>query len=714
MSYRTLLFCTFGFLFLLCLAQAQPCTPPLPGMVAWYTGDGNANDFFRNNNGVLQGGVTFAAGEVGMAFSLNGTNQFVTLPANFIPYPGAGSTSTTPMSVDAWFLTTGGGVILGQQAAVSPPALPTGSIPAIYVGTDGFLYVSLFWKGSLTPISSLTKVNNGIFHHVAVVYDGSTEAVYLDGALIGSTAFTQTGYASSYQYQIGTGYATAGWPGGNGGYFYFQGLIDEVEFFNRALSKGDVQAIFNAGKSGTCKMPSPSACAPAPSGMVDWYAADGNANDFIGKNNGTPQNGATFVTGEVGMAFSLNGTNQFVSLPTNFIPYPLNRATSTAPMSVDAWFLTTKGGVIVGQQGAVSPPVVPSTAVPAIYVGSDGLLYAELFWKGTSAPISSLTKVNDGAFHNVAVTYDGTSEDVYLDGALIGSTPFVQTGYASSYQYQIGAGYTMAGWPGGNGGYFYFQGSIDEVEFFDRALSQAEVLAIVHAGSSGTCANQPPVAICRNVTVPAGAGGTATASVNNGSFDPDLQDTITLGQAPPGPYPPGATTVTLTVTDSHGASSQCTGTVTVTSTTPPTPTPCNLTAKPNVLPAANHKMIPVTLTGNASGSCNAAACHIVSVSSNEKTKAGDWVITGNLTVNLRAEQSGKGSARVYTITVQCADAAGNLLTSTVSVTVAQDQGKNGDGKGQGNGNDNGDGNGDGKGSGNGGGNGDGKGEGGDH
>src|SRR5579863_1008033 len=389
MGPRTLPLCIFSFLFSLGAAHAQPCTPPPPGMVAWYTGDGNADEFFGNNNGALENGAGFAPGEVGLAFTLNGTNQYVALPADFIPYPAAGNTSTAPMSVDAWFLTTSGGVILGQQAAVSPPSVPTTGIPAIYVGTDGFLYVELFWKGTVAPISSLTKVSDGVFHQVTVTYDGENETVYLDGAIIGSVAFTQTGYASSYQYQIGAGYTASTWPGGNNGYFYFQGLIDEVEFFNRALSLAEVQAIVSAGQAGKCKIAPFSACAPLPSGIVDWYMADGTAGDSVGKNNGTLQNGATFASGEVGMAFSLNGTNQFVSLPENFIPYPLSGTTGTAPISVDAWFLTAGGGVILGQQAAVSPPVVPSSGTPAIYVGLDGRLYAELFWKGSIAPISS-------------------------------------------------------------------------------------------------------------------------------------------------------------------------------------------------------------------------------------------------------------------------------------------------------------------------------------
>ena len=230
------------------LNRAQQCMPTPAGLVAWYSGDGTANDFTGNNNGTLQNGATFAAGKVGLAFCLNGNGQFVSLPANVIPYPG-----TQPLSVDAWFQTTVGGVILGRQGSVSPPTPPPGSwVPAIYVGTDGILRVSIFWNGSIAPLSSTATVNDGVFHHVAVTWDGSTETAYLDGVSFGSQSYTQVVDAPGYQYQIGTGF-TAAWPAGDGGYFYFQGLIDEVEFFNRALSQAEVQAIFNSGSAGTCK-----------------------------------------------------------------------------------------------------------------------------------------------------------------------------------------------------------------------------------------------------------------------------------------------------------------------------------------------------------------------------------------------------------------------------------------------------------------------------
>src|SRR6185436_7723647 len=77
-----------------------------------------------------------------------------------------------------------------------------------------------------------------------------------------------------------------------------------------------------------------------------------------------------------------------------------------------------------------------------------------------------------------------------------------------------------------------------------------------------TVFDQPPVALCQNVTVAATLVGTAAASINNGSFDPD-GPSVTLAQVPPGPYSAGQTTVTLNVTDQANQTTSCAATVTV-------------------------------------------------------------------------------------------------------------------------------------------------------
>ena len=106
-----------------------------------------------------------------------------------------------------------------------------------------------------------------------------------------------------------------------------------------------------------------------------------------------------------------------------------------------------------------------------------------------------------------------------------------------------------------------------------------------------------------------------------------------------------------------------------------------LAANPAHLWPPNHKMVPVNLDVSVYDNCDAQPfCQIVDVSSNEPENglgdgdtAPDWVITDDLSGDLRAERAGIDSDRIYTITVECTDDAGNSSSGTVTVTVAHDQ-----------------------------------------
>jgi hypothetical protein len=160
----------------------------------------------------------------------------------------------------------------------------------------------------------------------------------------------------------------------------------------------------------------------------------------------------------------------------------------------------------------------------------------------------------------------------------------------------------------------------------------------------------------------------------------NCDDNVIITSNAPAVFPLGTTTVTFTATDDAGNSSTATTTVTIVDTTQPTID--SVSASPSTLWPPNHKLKPVLVSVNVSDICDAHLdCVIISVSSNEPINglgdgntAPDWVITGNLTVNLRAERSGTGDGRVYTITVRCTDESGNSSTRAVQVTVAHDQG----------------------------------------
>ncbi|MGA2046885.1 MAG: S8 family serine peptidase [Terracidiphilus sp.] len=107
------------------------------------------------------------------------------------------------------------------------------------------------------------------------------------------------------------------------------------------------------------------------------------------------------------------------------------------------------------------------------------------------------------------------------------------------------------------------------------------------------CSPYPlPIAIAQNVTVTAGTNGTANASVNNGSSDPD-GGAITLSQNPAGPYPLGSTLVKLTVTNSVGGFAQTSATVMV---IPISTTTAASSATANYNPSAQNVSLTATVT----------------------------------------------------------------------------------------------------------------------
>jgi hypothetical protein len=75
----------------LTISQAPGCATLPAGLVSWWAGEDSANDSYGTNNGTLQGGMSFVPGKVGQAFSFNGTNAYVAVPASSSLNVGAGS-----------------------------------------------------------------------------------------------------------------------------------------------------------------------------------------------------------------------------------------------------------------------------------------------------------------------------------------------------------------------------------------------------------------------------------------------------------------------------------------------------------------------------------------------------------------------------------------------------------------------------------------------
>src|SRR5262249_622438 len=124
-----------------------------------------ANRIFANDN---SGGLKFDG------------SSWVTLPNSLI------NTFAQSETVEASFRTTSGGAILGYQRNKAGGKVDGWYSPVLYVGSDGKLYGELQVGSGSFMIVSPGVVSDGRWHNAALVVDGASQTLYLDGQTVGS------------------------------------------------------------------------------------------------------------------------------------------------------------------------------------------------------------------------------------------------------------------------------------------------------------------------------------------------------------------------------------------------------------------------------------------------------------------------------------------------------------------------------------------------
>jgi len=547
------------------------CVAPPSGLTNWWPGQNNANDVIGGLNGTLSNGTSFASGFVGQAFSFNGVNQYVTnaVPAltnilnsysmEFWAKPTAGRQATTES-------TTGTAGIANQRYAIFPNNGRFGAAGAgVSVGTNG---VSVFEHASAYLPSLLVydvAITNWV--HVAVVYSNQQPTLYLNGSLV-RTGLTST-HSSSPSTCLGENGLGYGYYAGllDEVSIYDRALtVAEILSIYSASNSGKcgpptppqitVQptnqtvtaggtVTFNVGVIGTLPLSyqwlfngtniatSTSASLVltntqlsqagnyqvvvtnivgsatslvvtltvtcGPSGLVALYSAEGNANDSAGTNNGNSIN-LVYASGKIGQAFSFNGsTARRVFVPDN----PNFKLTNS--FTIESWLYIFGDGGVVFFRGDDRVDLDPL----AISMGGSGFINFTLTSDSQNATITAPIGYNQ--WKHIAATMDGTSGDMkfYVDGVIaaqmttavrpIGdldpaSTPGVGIGNTSGTSYN-----------------FPFNGLIDEVGVYSRALSQTEIQFIINTGSHSQCL--PPIIVAQPTNQTVVTGNTASFTV---------------------------------------------------------------------------------------------------------------------------------------------------------------------------------------------------------
>jgi hypothetical protein len=207
-------------------------------MSKWNFNEGSgclANDLYGGNNGTLASNCptispSWVVGKIGDALSFNGTSN------NVLVNDSVNLNFTTSMSVSVWI-----------KWNVSPS---TGAPYATIVNKNGDRQYRLQHNGTNTNfefgiktniadayVTSLTSPSAGVWYHLVGTWDGSLIKLYINGVLEKTGTRTGTIPSSTIPVKIGSSSSNARW---------FNGIIDEVNLWDRALTQEEVTEVYSS------------------------------------------------------------------------------------------------------------------------------------------------------------------------------------------------------------------------------------------------------------------------------------------------------------------------------------------------------------------------------------------------------------------------------------------------------------------------------------
>jgi hypothetical protein len=486
-----------GLLFGICVAaHGQTCVTAPPKILDWFPGEGNATDIvgghtghMNGNTGTSFGHATFSPGLVGQAFDfgiggfasfphddewrLGGNDFTIELWVYFRTFPDPNPQEPTEIAIESFVGVDDGSSsnkkwFFGVHNTPENDPDPGGYKLALHLNdtcANTFNSGGGVWLGDTILYTFAPATNQ--WYHLAFVRSGDLFTIYVNGASIGSESHPGLFPVPD---PLG-GLIIGNLP--NEASPQFDGLIDELTIYGRALCDSEINAIYTAGSAGKCPQAPPIA---PPSGLAAWFPADKNADELVSGQTGTLNGGVTYsCTGKVGESFAFDGSTGYVEFPNS------SRLGFTGPFSVEAWVNYT---ALPGTQGiniAAKGPDCQCVQDWALNISQNGKLKPHAQINGVWKNFECGTVLSAGVWYHVAMVYDGHTLSGYVNGRLDGSLSATGPVSSSVNSLRIGAYAPL----NGSDSKCFFDGQIDELSLYNRALSSTEIQSIYNAGQVG-------------------------------------------------------------------------------------------------------------------------------------------------------------------------------------------------------------------------------------
>jgi hypothetical protein len=460
------------------------------GLVACYTFSGDATDKSGGNHGTVNGALptTDRFGTPNSAYLFDGADDHIRInPQQFTnnsyTYAFWAKSTTLPGYNESFFAFSIGGPGGDQSIGLNN----------IYSGNN------TGWTGGGYNVDGTHQFHAtgalptvGQWYHLIVTRDNANMRFYVNGNLSGSVSTNGQlpFYGSSYTNAIIGGRSTLTQ--------FYQGALDDISVYNRALSATEATQLYNAG----------SACTQVnlQNGLVGCYPFAGNALDATSTGNNGTVNGAALTTdrfGNANGAYAFDGIDDYISL--NPAPLKNNNYTYSFWAKADAIPVPGNSGFVFSIGG---PGGDQSIALNHAYSGpNSGWTGGGYNTDNTHQFYGTGVLPSTNSWYHLVVTRDAGTMHFYVNGQLTGS---VSTGN----QPPLYGHYDAKAIIGGRSTLVQlFKGAVDDLAIYNRALNAAEVTALFNGSACQAAPAAVPVPVatdaarCGNGTIILTASG---------------------------------------------------------------------------------------------------------------------------------------------------------------------------------------------------------------